>query len=396
MVLLSCGFQLLAVFQLSGSSDMTGLPPEWLWQFVFLTTVSILIVLGHLLVYNERQHAALIFLNTIILILKSFPTGYDVILDMFLITSIFLPSVLFLKWPIGLMVSTLILGVFMAFQHEAQVWGTKKAAPDLTGYITILSFGMFLIGMLQAVRFKGEKNRSLSTRNDQLKSTVEELARANISFQKYAAGISEQAKMFERKRIAHDIHDTIGYNMMNIKMMMDACLTMSKDEWDELTETLQQTRKQALNGLQDARNSLRSLSEIETKSELGLRAIIKLVRVFSTSTGVNVKLRYGNIPSTFGLGIDYILYHIIQEGLTNSLCHGGAANIYVMIGLVMNEVKISIEDDGSGASEIKKGLGITGMITRIENKGGEFTAKNIPGGFKISASIPYLANGGRT
>lgn len=389
MILLSCGFQLLAVFQLSGSPYMAGLPPEWLSQFSFLTAVSILITLGHAAVRNERQHVALLFLNSVVLILKSFPTGNDLPLDISLTTSLFLPAVLFLKWPVGLPVSTVILVVFMAFQGRAPVWEAEKAALSPVGYISLFFFGIVLIGFLLVIRIQGERNGSLTERNVQLKSTVEVLSIANISFQEYAAGISEQAKMLERKRIAQDIHDTIGYNMMNIKMMMDACLTMSRDEWDELTETLQQTREQALSGLQDARKSLRSLSEIENKSELGLRAIKKLIGVFSSSTGVNVELQYGDIPPNFGQEIDYILYHIVQEGMTNSLCHGGAGNIYILLALVRDTVQISIEDDGSGASEIKKGLGITGMMERIEKKGGEFSARNIPAGFKISASIPY-------
>jgi signal transduction histidine kinase len=337
----------------------------------------------------------LILLNSIILILKSFPTGGYLPLDISLITSILIPSILFLKWPAGLLIATPIFGIFMAFQGEAQVWETKKAALNSLDFMSLFSFGMIMIVLLQVIRIQSEKNSRLAGRNIQMSSAVEELSRANISFQEYAAGISEQAKMLERKRIAQDIHDTIGYNMMNIKMMMDACLTMSQDEWDELTETLQQTRIQALEGLQDARKSLRSLSEIEKKSELGIIAIKKLIRAFSTSTGVEVELKYGDIPWKFDSETDYILYHMVQEGMTNSLRHGNANNICIMIGLNIDIVKISIEDDGSGASEIKKGLGITGMIERIEKKGGEFSARNISGGFEISACIPYLKQGSR-
>jgi signal transduction histidine kinase len=394
VILLSCALQILSVFQLSGSPDNITLPAIWQNQFLFLTVVSMLITLGHVILHNERQHIALIFFNVLILILKSFPTGRYLPLDISLLLSVLLPSVLFLRWSVGLSVSTVILGVYMTFQGKAQVWDTEKLALNRLDFVSLLSFGIMLIGLLELIRFQSEKNLKLHTHNDQLRSAVEELASANISFQEYAAGISEQSKMLERKRIAQDIHDSIGYNMMNIKMMMDACLTMSKDEWDELTETLQLTRKQALNGLKDARQSLQSLSEIEKKSVFGLIAIKKLTIAFSTSTGVKVELNYGDIPGSFEPETDYILYHMVQEGMTNSLRHGSAKKICIMIGLNRDEVRISIEDDGSGSSEIKRGLGLTGMIERIEKRGGEFKARNTSGGFEISASIPYSKPGG--
>jgi len=393
VILFSCGLQVLAVFQLRGSPELTALPPEWFPQFLFLTYVSILLTLGFFLLHNDRQKITLIFLNTIVLILKSYPTGQLLTMDIVLLTSILLPALLFLVQSRGIFISLIILGSFMAFQGGDQVWETEKAALSHLNFFFLLTFGLSLIILLQIIRYQSEKNKNLIKRNVQLSSAIEELTRANISFQEYAAGISEQSKMLERKRIAHDIHDSIGYNMMNIKMMMDACLTMTRDDWDELIETLMHTRAQALTGLQDARGSLRSLAEIEMNSDFGLRALKKLTIAFSNSTGVEVALNYGSIPWRFDPEIDYILYHMVQEGMTNSLCHGSADKISITIGMDPNRVNISIGDNGSGASEIEKGLGITGMIERIERKGGSFLARNTSTGFEISASIPLSGTG---
>jgi len=388
IILISCALQVFAVFQLQQSSELAGMPPEWFPQFLFLTLLSVLLTSGFLFLRHDRQKITLVFLNTIILILKSYPTGELLTMDIVLITSMFLPVLLFLERPGGLLISIIILSVFMAFQGSDQVWDTEKAALSPLNFFFLLTFGLSLILLLHIISNQSDNNKNLVKRNAQLRSAIEELARANISFQEYAAGISEQSKMLERKRIAHDIHDSIGYNMMNIKMMMDACLTMTRDDWDELIETLQHTRAQALTGLQDARGSLRSLAEIEKNSDFGLRALKKLTIAFSNSTGVEVALNYGSIPWSFDPEIDYILYHMVQEGMTNSLCHGNADKISITIGMNPNRVNISIEDNGSGASEIEKGLGITGMIERIERKGGKFLARNTSTGFEISADIP--------
>ncbi len=390
VILFSCGLQVLAVFLLRGSSEFAGLPTEWFPQFLFLTGLSILLTLGFFIFHHDRQKTTLIFLHTIILILKSYPTGQLLSMDIVLLTSLILPVLLFLERPQGFVISIIILSTFMAFQGKDQIWETEKTALSFMNFFFLLTFGLGLITILQIVKNQSEKNNKLTNKNVQLSSAIEELARANISFQEYAAGISEQSKMLERKRIAHDIHDSIGYNMMNIKMMMDACLTMTRDDWDELIETLQHTRTQALTGLQDARGSLRSLAEIEKNSDFGLRALKKLTIAFSNSTGVEVALNYGSIPWSFDPETDYILYHMVQEGMTNSLCHGSADKISITIGIYQDRVNISIEDNGTGASEIEKGLGITGMIERIEQKGGSFSAGNTSTGFEISAGIPLL------
>ncbi len=176
VVLFSCGLQVLAVFLLRVSPELEGLPSEWFPQFIFLTGLSILLTFGFFLFHHDRQKSTLIFLNTIIMILKSYPTGQLLSMDIVLLTALFLPVLLFLERPRGIIISIVILSTFMAFQGENQVWETEKNA----------------------------------------------LSPMNISFQEYAAGISEQSKMLERKRIAHDIHDSIGYNMMNIKMVRAA------------------------------------------------------------------------------------------------------------------------------------------------------------------------------
>jgi signal transduction histidine kinase len=84
------------------------------------------------------------------------------------------------------------------------------------------------------------------------------------------------------------------------------------------------------------------------------------------------------------------IYRLIQEGLTNSYKHAGAARIDV--GLSRGEeVVLTLADNGCGMDMTKhaSGFGLSGMRERVEMMGGTFSIETSPGGgFAIEARLP--------
>lgn len=83
------------------------------------------------------------------------------------------------------------------------------------------------------------------------------------------------------------------------------------------------------------------------------------------------------------------IYRICQEAMTNSLRHGKAKNMKIVLASTDGAINLLIEDDGMGCGEIKKGWGLTGMEERVaELKGKIEYGLGRERGFRINIEIP--------
>ena len=228
---------------------------------------------------------------------------------------------------------------------------------------------------------------------DRLDKAVSQLIDANIGFQEYAVTASEKSAVNERKRISRDIHDTAVHTFINVIMLAEAAIDLVEPGKDKLPGILQSLITLAKEAVRDTRQALRELRAIEESSPKGLKAIHQLVKVFEEATGVHVQADFGNLPWEINEEIDQVLYRMIQESLTNAFRHGKATLIQVRLWIFGSELIVRIQDNGQGATEIKKGLGLHGMEERIQKLHGRLEAKNVIGGFEVIAWIPLKTEG---
>lgn len=210
----------------------------------------------------------------------------------------------------------------------------------------------------------------------------------DITKQKKLEKELHQAKKNERERITREIHDIIGYTLTNLKMMMEAAIDLSKEYSPRLTELVKQARDQAQEGLNETRLALHVLRVVDTDKIRGADAVQKLARVFEKATGVVVNADLGSITWNFDESVELILYRLVQEGMTNAFRHGKATRIEISFEQDISAITLRICDNGSGCTEIKDGIGFSGIRERIGKLGGCFTAGNNSEGFELSAWIP--------
>lgn len=85
-----------------------------------------------------------------------------------------------------------------------------------------------------------------------------------------------------------------------------------------------------------------------------------------------------------------VIYRICQEALTNSIRHGKARNISIVLRFSISMIKILIIDDGVGCSELHEGFGLSGMKQRIKELNGKIEyGSGGENGFSIFAEIPF-------
>lgn len=217
---------------------------------------------------------------------------------------------------------------------------------------------------------------------------IAKLTEANRDYQHYASDAEGKSAENERNRITRELHDTIGYALTNLIMMMNAGKLLVRKNPRAAEEVFENGKQQADGALREVRRILYKIRELEDSRPQGMAAIAKLCNVFKTVTAVEVETSYGNLPTSLGDSIDAALYRLVQEGLTNAFKHGGAHRIRVSMWRGMNEIEVVVWDDGRGSDTIQEGLGLKGMRERFAVIGGQVGTRNVADGFELYATIP--------
>ncbi|MEW6565483.1 MAG: sensor histidine kinase [Spirochaetota bacterium] len=314
-----------------------------------------------------------------------------------LAASFFIVNGLCLAWPLNSIAGTAALGLFAIFQHPSRLLGETMLTPQIPQidrpteitFVALLFVVMLSVSFLRALI---DKLKAAQETVAHLDVTIDRLSEFNQDLQRYARTADEEAITRERNRISREIHDISGYIFTNIIALMDAAISMGGRDPSALAELHTTVRVQAKEGLQETRRALRELRSSDTHRERGIAAIYKIKTVFERVTGIQVSIEAGNMPPSFGDEIDMAVYRVVQEALTNAMRHGRASHVWVQFWIVDDTLELSVQDDGLGAKDIVKGIGLSGMEERIKHLGGTIKAGNAPeGGFKVVVHIPLGA-----
>jgi signal transduction histidine kinase len=267
-------------------------------------------------------------------------------------------------------------------------WGRNIEEPLMRDRMVAVSFSLANVLIVGAGRYLFNRIREQEKLLDNLKTNILKLTKANYDFQRYASDTEEITMKRERLRISREIHDTVGYTMTTLRMMLEAGTDLITESPLKLEAQLQKALEMVNRGHHDIRVSLRELRGRESDRPRGLKGLKSLVDLFSETTGVIVKTEWGNLPWNFPDDTEAVLYRFVQEGMSNALSHGNATEISIHFRTEKEFMHVTLSDDGVGADVLIEGLGLHGMRERIEGCGGSFEARNTGIGFRIQARVP--------
>jgi signal transduction histidine kinase len=195
----------------------------------------------------------------------------------------------------------------------------------------------------------------------------------------------------ERKRIARELHDSVGQALSSLMVGMavltrsstDAAVNAKREELQLLAEeTLDQVRRMGRQLRPSALDDLGLAAALDRYSE----DFEVLHPQLSVDLHVDLPHR---LPST----TETNLYRIVQEGMTNAARHSSAGNLSVVVTNRNGVVKAIVEDDGNGFDPVaarRKGqsVGIHGMQERAELVGGRMTIESGRGGTTLFVEVP--------
>ncbi len=250
--------------------------------------------------------------------------------------------------------------------------------------------GAFFAGMIYLLaQYYREALVERSRRIVNLEQAFQQLTDSNLGLQLYASNAETESAGRERTRITRELHDSVGYALTNIAMMMRAARVLMDRDREKLAQMIDETHVTANEALREARRILYRLRSVDDETYQGMWAISRLVKAYRLATDVDVEVHYGNLEWSLGRRIDRAFYRLVQEGLTNAYRHGGATRVRITMWMGNDEVVLQIWDNGCGAQVVNEGIGLAGMRERMREIGGSVHAGNTPDGFEVIARMPW-------
>jgi ligand-binding sensor domain-containing protein/signal transduction histidine kinase len=205
----------------------------------------------------------------------------------------------------------------------------------------------------------------------------------------------------ERKRIAAELHDSLGQRLLimkNLALLELQALTKNGTQ----AEKLEEISAEASRALSEVREISYALRPYQL-DRLGLtKAIEAVVRNAAKASPTAITADLDNIDNLFPEETRINLYRIVQEGLNNIIKHADATEASVTIRRTAAGVRLSIRDNGKGftpaaSGPSERGFGLTGIAERVQLLGGKTAMHSAPGkGSEIGIEFPLAAirNGG--
>jgi signal transduction histidine kinase len=196
----------------------------------------------------------------------------------------------------------------------------------------------------------------------------------------------------ERARIARELHDVIAHSVSVMTVQAGAARLLLADDPQRAVEPLlavEETGRQALAEMRRLLGVLRGdAGEPTLAPQPGLDDLPKLALTLREA-GVEVEIAVEGRQRPLPAGVQLAAYRILQEALTNTLKHAGAARAQVTVRYAPESVLLEVRDDGRTPQVDGQGHGLLGMQERAALYGGELEAGPMPGGgFTVRARLP--------
>ncbi|HMC83795.1 MAG TPA: PAS domain-containing protein, partial [Candidatus Polarisedimenticolia bacterium] len=198
----------------------------------------------------------------------------------------------------------------------------------------------------------------------------------------------------ERRRLAQELHDTTGQNLVALKMNLGA-VQESPIRLDPKTrKTLAESQELAEQCIREVR-TLSYLLHPPLLDERGLASALRVyAEGFSERSGVSLDMEnleeFGRLPQELEIAV----FRLAQECLTNIHRHSGSATARVRLEKTDSEVRLEVSDAGHGFSAgpprdmEERGIGIRAMRERARQLGGRLEIDSGPSGTRVLAVLP--------
>ena len=197
----------------------------------------------------------------------------------------------------------------------------------------------------------------------------------------------------ERKRIATELHDSIGQELLIIKNRALLALSDLKDK-KNVREQLDEISNTASRAIQETREITYNLRPYQI-DRLGLKkALESIITRAAQTTTIAFTSDIDPIDNLIPKEMEIHVYRIIQECVNNIIKHANATTGKITIKRWYNRLNIDVEDNGTGfdvsieRSKGARGIGLHGIVERTRLIGGTMRVEsNLGKGTRVLITI---------
>jgi signal transduction histidine kinase len=257
---------------------------------------------------------------------------------------------------------------------------------------SVLALQLFLTGLSIPVLLLG--------------ALIDELRGAEHSLRELAISVV-RAQDEERRRIARDLHDSTGQNLIAATLLLgrieDALPVSAKPTLQQLEETLQQSIREV--------RTVSYLLHPPLLDEMGLGPALRCyVDGYSERSGLAVDLEVASDIDRLPPDTELAVFRVVQEALTNVSRHSQSPTARIRLarkkGRDGQTIVLTIEDGGRGMPAINNvraligklgarsaGVGLASMRERLHQIGGRLEIDSAVRGTIVRAVIPLQDEG---
>ncbi len=275
-------------------------------------------------------------------------------------------------------------------------------------FLFMLSTTLILVHRVSRVYVESERNaRELREKNNELEQfhhnlerlverRTEQLEEAHrslsVTMREKAETLAEVSVLEERNRIAREMHDVVGHTLTAAIVQLEASKKMAEREDKLPLDKLDTVGSLVRRGLDDIRKTVRRLKNDKIPAKLE-DALNELLRETIETMEVAIEADIV-IPHRLGKPTEQVIYHALQEGLTNGIRHARCSKFRYSLLPVGDALEIRLWNDGMPYAHAKPGFGLTAMTERIRLLGGTLSVRSSenadgePAGCELAISLP--------
>jgi PAS domain S-box-containing protein len=205
----------------------------------------------------------------------------------------------------------------------------------------------------------------------------------------------------ERRRIARELHDSLGQYLTGLKIDME--MLRQRPQSEQLWSQAEQLLGQCLSEVR----TLSYLLHPPLIDEAGLSSAARwYLQGFGERSGIKVNLETTDDLDRLPDAVELALFRILQEALTNVHRHAGATQAEVRILRDAEHVVLEVKDNGQGfPKEILDrftetgagtGVGLAGIHERAHELGGSLHVESDKSGTTLLITIPVAPTSAET
>lgn len=185
----------------------------------------------------------------------------------------------------------------------------------------------------------------------------------------------------ERQRIAFELHDGVGQNLLFAKVKLFNLMKKQHNKNSDEIKSLYTVLEKVINEIRRISYNLKP----RVLDEMGFApALISLCSDVSKETGINIQDDIQGKVTRLPKLIEASLYRVTQEAIVNVVKHSRATECIVQLKYENEIVKMTISDNGVGFDQDEinmktKSSGLFHMRQRIEDLNGSITIDSVPG-----------------